>query len=419
MHDLRDLQHYGSAFAPAVQKTYTGFVGLHRSDALRPTGLTKWDLDFFNPNSPLLRLRLALASAIDRTTPCRDLIEGRDREAGNKVIMDSGGFTTQFQKGRVDAAEVFLRFKAQEAIGDVMMTQDIPTGCIGRNPAYNTFGACLEDTLYYLRLYECLRTNKSVIILNVLQGRDQTEWDKWFEAVRTFKFEGFAFAGKLRLTFSLVLKRILDILADQALADSLEWIHFLGVGRPSTSVVLTAIQDELRLLLRKPKFTVSFDDRATGGNIYQFGKAHLAARASNVEVAVEVKHVPNHREYVPRALPFPFQNSPISRHLRMSDVCVLDKGSSTWDAQSLALLENHAMYIRVAAFGDIAARVRMYPADAVHLIPRRLVAAYHVTRKILRDGDLRLLNRWSGQLDRLGVETPVLVEEWERRGFRC
>src|SRR5437763_14124161 len=94
MHDLRGLQHAGAVFAPAIQSDYTAFVGLNRDAGLRPPGLTRRDLDVFNPASPLLQLRTVLVSAIDRMKPRANcMIEGRDRDLGSIVIMDSGGFS--------------------------------------------------------------------------------------------------------------------------------------------------------------------------------------------------------------------------------------------------------------------------------------------------------------------------------------
>jgi hypothetical protein len=95
------------------------------------------------------------------------------------------------------------------------MTLDVPTGPV-RSPGYKyqTTQDCLKETLYNLEYFRDNRKATNVKFLNVLQGNTTQETDKWFNAVKGFDFEGWAFAGVLRHNFFNLCRRVIQM-ADQ------------------------------------------------------------------------------------------------------------------------------------------------------------------------------------------------------------
>ena len=101
------------------------------------------------------------------------------------------------------------------------------------------------------------RGNTSTKFLSVLQDIGNGTGDAWYDAVKSFDFEGWSLGGEVggMLASLQWLKRLLN---DHNL-DKSEWVHLLMKSPPVNSVVYTAAQRSLRKLLGRDDFTISFD----------------------------------------------------------------------------------------------------------------------------------------------------------------
>lgn len=97
---------------------------------------------------------------------------------------------------------------------------------------------------------------KGTKFLSVLQGLDDASTDLWYNAVKGFEFEGWAFAGepaRLPNTMKLLRKML-----DENKLDKTEWVHVLQNSPPIMTALYTAIQRSLSKALGH-KITLSCD----------------------------------------------------------------------------------------------------------------------------------------------------------------
>jgi hypothetical protein len=241
------------------------------------------DLNFLDPASALFHYPYALYSAgqAARTEGAAQqvsIVSQRDRDR-TTVLGDSGGF--QIQEGTIkftgDATcERMLRW--MEGHADFSMSLDFPTGGIspgnvaghtarldaqgnitgrsaanGLSPDYN---ACLAQSLLNLDYFVQNRIPGKTNLLNVIQGRTERESKVWYETVKSYPLEGWAFAGTHQSAFSMAMARLLDMY-DDGLLQKAKWIHFLGISTLEPAYLFTTL---LRCLRRyNPEIGVSFD----------------------------------------------------------------------------------------------------------------------------------------------------------------
>ena len=110
------------------------------------------------------------------------------------------------------------------------MTLDVPTGPLLKTGyKYSSFQACLDKTLDHLEFFRTHRKPGATKFLNVLQGNTTQQTDKWYDAVKHYEFEGWAFAGLLRHNFYNLCRRIIKM-ADDGLLQSRDWIQGASQG---------------------------------------------------------------------------------------------------------------------------------------------------------------------------------------------
>jgi len=172
--------------------------------------------------------------------PC--IVQTRDRKS-TVLICDSGGYQIATKQLTIDGDHDRLEIlRWLERNADWAMTLDVPTGRLG-DPEYpyKTFADCLNETVYNLEFFQKHRVPGATKFLNVLQGNDRKQADYWYNAVKGFEFEGWAFAGKLRHNFFYLCRRIIKMASENLIQDR-NWIHILGTCQPETAVGLTALQ---------------------------------------------------------------------------------------------------------------------------------------------------------------------------------
>ena len=108
------------------------------------------------------------------------MIMTRNKQTSH-VLADSGGF--QIASGKLEITDDQQReniYNWQSNYSDYGMTLDVPVKAVeNKNSLYETFDECLNDTIEHVERYEHYREQNKFPLLNVLQGRNQQEADKW------------------------------------------------------------------------------------------------------------------------------------------------------------------------------------------------------------------------------------------------
>lgn len=396
---LNDPSKY-AIYTPAISQE---FAKLGFSQHLKRTfSFLESDLNFLDPASGLFHYPYALYSAGQAAKTANSALEDnivklRNRKA-TTVIGDSGGF--QIQGNRIKftggpTCERMLRWL--ETHSDYSMSLDFPTGGItpgnvamhaerliaeghnlhamcSANGLSLDFNACLKQSLLNLDYFVRNRNPGATELLNVLQGRNEAESKAWYEAVKGYGLEGWAFAGAHQNSFSLLLNRLHDMRVD-GLLQTAKWIHVLGISTPSAAYLFNALQRCITQI--NPQLQITFD---TAGPFISAAKfqamiTHRLDKAGWVfsppasmpkegnpsdhrtlnELAWDIaqrrpkskrgKSIPQDEQTF-HAVP---TSTAIGARVKVSEICVGSSGSSDLDNDSIMILMNHnaEAYVRV------------------------------------------------------------------------
>jgi len=279
-------------YLPAISKPFAVFV---RDKALPGSmPFVASDLNFLDPASRMFHYPYALYSAGQHNTanaPEPDMVSQRDRTR-TIVLGDSGGFQVSTIPGFFKQRMVIDNLRWMEQVADHSMVLDFPTGGIdlgntqehidrltgeghdlqainASNRLGLAYNACLLQTQLNNDQFLKSRVPGATNFLNVLQGRSEKESKCWYEAVKHYPFEGWAFAGHHQNRFSLMLARLIDM-RDDGLLEKADWVHVLGVSVLPIGVLLTVVQRTIRKLYN-PAIQFSFDTASAfrSGGAYQ------------------------------------------------------------------------------------------------------------------------------------------------------
>lgn len=413
-----------AVYLPALSEAYVAYQP--GSSFSRSIPVVPDDLNFLDPGKGLFHYPFALTSAGQtkgKISVTPNMLTTRDRD-NTVVLADSGGF--QIQGGKMLfgplTSETMLRW--MEHMGDHSMILDFPTGGIAaktvkahherliqsHQPQLNAlmqqnglsweFNTCLLQTLINNDDFLALRKPHETRLLNVVQGRSEAESKAWYEAVKHYPFEDWAFAGKHQSSFSMILSRIFDMLDDGKL-DQVEWIHVLGTSKPFAGAILTVLQQCLRERLGT-SIQISFDSaspfrNAAFNGIYlgawldRDGWSFVAGRLPKID--------PAHRElklneYVFEAFQYPNQLTALRRkdgfrnavpgmtaigdRVTPNDILQNVKGGA--DPVGVVLLMNHNTQVMIDTFraiNDILAD----PAPVSEFIPNTIWSVISLVRQ--------------------------------------
>lgn len=276
-----------AAKAQAVGKTYSGPT---EYAAISQLGLHPDDLKFIAPKSTLCFHPWVLFSAGQGAKTASKAIKNNwftktPRDPRVVVIGDSGGFQVQQQTIAYDPVETPKRMLTWlERVADQSMVLDFPTGGIAtgatsphvdrlfseQNDVYDKakkagfssgFIACLVRTKQNNDFFAAHRKLGATKLLNVIQGRNDAESAYWYEQVKHYDFDGWAFAGKHSTILSMTLRRLVQMDQDGLLRPGM-WIHFLGISTLSAGAALTYLQRALRLYTPAKDIQLTFDSKS-------------------------------------------------------------------------------------------------------------------------------------------------------------
>lgn len=281
-----DYRHWRKDFAsviPAIHSSY--FAYDKREDvlqAIQEHGFRSFDQFNYLSDEGLFRYDVALYSAGGASTLDveRSMINDAPlyrRRKDCTIISDSGGF--QVYRGIWTPDEYHGKraeiLAWQEAISDIAIAMDVPTGCVGSDAAdcIDTFDECLIWTKRNCDWLVENRDPRKARMLNVMQGISVDGPDgalRWYEAMKGYcdrskwgenAFDGWAFGGMAVRTRSAILRTVARMLQDGALGPDTEqrWIHMLGITGAEDVAFFTLLQQALRKVLKDDGFTVSCD----------------------------------------------------------------------------------------------------------------------------------------------------------------
>jgi len=426
--DLTKEQNDYALFLPAISSFYASYIGNQQSSecvpqSRMPAGIPDMEMmNFFNNQEGLFKYRWGLYSAghanldLTKEVSKEDMI--RKRSSDTLLLADSGGF--QIAKGVWEAdwlnpncpkAEKYrstvLKWLCQ--ISDYSMTLDIPTWtCNNPDAADKVNIHSYEDAVTateYNHEYFMKHATHNAKFLNVLQGSTHDEADMWYEQMKKYSdptvypdsyFKGWAMGGANMANAYLAIKRVVTLIHDGLLEEGKQdWMHFLGTSKLEWAVLLTAVQRAVRRT-HNPKFTISFDCASpflatANGQIYhetvtpdyrtltkqnKSGKwsYRMSPTADNKKYATDTRKFRDGT--IADGIHEIFEDSPISEHLEMKDVCIyapgdLNKngkeGRTSWDSFSYALMMGHNVWHHI---NSVQEANRQFDKG---VMPRRLV----------------------------------------------
>lgn len=387
-------------YVPSVSPNYAVDAYTKQWSRPLPQGIKPGDFDFLDQSNPLFRLSHVLYSAGQALNQTKDsIITKRDRKF-TRVIGDSGGFQIANNSKSLNPIRDRPRIlQWLETHCDLAMTLDVPTGptrFANHNYPYPTPQACLDATLEHLKYFERNRTPGKVHFLNVLQGNTPREADHWYEAVKHYRFEGWAIAGILRRNMYEVCRRVI-IMANDGLLQNKSWIHVLGTSTLDMAVMLTALQRAINLHIN-PHLRISYDT-ASPFIMLRSNKIYTLPHISDKEMKLEQLYAPADPVFFGSKDKWPWP-SVLGEHLTLGDMCVQcpPTNGRYHDAQSDRYHAHHNLTVLCDAI-DLAHRVfdveMKNPADTVHTTVKSAVAAIH---RVIEARDLKTLKQYRAHL---------------------
>lgn len=392
-------------YLPAIQGWYSQLVYSDKSrDKARPfpKGITLKDLDYLNPKSKLWHYGYGLYSAglFSDDSPRACSVANRDKSC-TTILGDSGGYQigigtfpgTKHIKSEKTAEGVVRAWTECSAVrervvnwlesnADYAMTIDMPLWVKVSEQSTSPFKVCTEKQLLDMTLdnLKFIQRKKRGYTkwLNVIQGTDDKNSKIWWDAVKHYRFDGWALAGSVGWSGGLdsVLHNVLMMRDEDAFVEGQDWLHVLGVSKPTWAVIFTAIQRELRKI--NPKLQVSYDSASP---FQMVGKFHQIVRYPKFTTDMKswvfsASDVPTSPLYVPadRNLRFPF-SSPIGEMLTLDQINVnggLYQGQPT-DTTTWLLMINHVLYVYVRGFLEANELAFMDRNDSQNFVPQKLL----------------------------------------------
>ena len=377
---LGNLNRNFAVFLPAISNFFNTFIskqrvteGKHIPEERIPKGLDKGveGLNFINPDKGYFTYPTALYSAghacldMNKVADRDSMCVNRDRKFST-IVGDSGGY--QIAKGVIQFDwKDFEGNKANavrsnilnwlELTSDWSMTLDVPTWAAddlnkGKS-GLNSFEDCLNATKYNNDYFQKNRLGQTKF-LNVLQGDDWETATTWYNEMKKYEFEGWAFGGINMCDMEILLKRLI-VMRDEKQLDGKDWIHVLGTSQLDWACFLTGIQRQLRKHIN-PNVTISFDSASaflsTANGLVYTQNTFTPSRFSFI-----MDKAPDDKKMKGSTIPFPF-HSQIGDRLTMGDVCWYGEGdlnknnkegATSWDSFSYCLMMAHNVYNQIKA----------------------------------------------------------------------
>jgi len=352
-------------------------------------------LNFLNSKQGLYTYKWGLYSAghANLDTTVNDNAESviRKREKGTFMLGDSGGF--QIMKGQWPAdwkdpncpkamKQRQLVLKWMDTYMDYGMCLDVPSQTIRNQHLLDKHGIrTIEDAVAATHInneYFIQNRNGECKFLNVLQGLNHTQSDKWYEEMKKYcdpkiypdnHFNGWAFGGQNKIDIHLMLRRLVIMIHDGLLEPGKhDLIHCLGTSILEYAVLFSDIQRAIRKH-HNPNLQITFDcaspfySAAKGLAYFQNNIIHDTKWSYSMEkTAEDKKYATDNRKFSDAVLQDgihkTFTDSPITDRMLVRDLCYRGQGfigahgketKTSWDTLSYTLLQAHNVYQHITA----------------------------------------------------------------------
>jgi hypothetical protein len=381
-------------YVPSVSPGYATDVSAQNWARPLPKGVGSGDLNFLDPQNKLFRISHAMTSAgqaLNQKKPC--IISERDRKS-TLIIGDSGGYQIASNKMRIDGDRDRLKIlRWLENTADVAMTLDVPTGPVLKaGYRFQNAQDCLTATLEHLDFFQRHRKSPGTRFLNVLQGNTVSEANAWYDSVKHYEFDGWAFAGVLRHNIEYFCARIIKM-ADENQLQNKSWIHVLGTCELETAVLLTALQRAINANIN-PNLRISYDT-SSPFRILSFGRLYTLPKFEAKRMVMGGGEAPDASAFIGSQLRWPWP-SPLGDYMRLGDFCV-DRpvtARTTHDMQSNHYLAHHNL--AALCFG-IALANRIFDSESVchrHTVGLPVGAAVEAINSVFKAGTMSEVRKY-------------------------
>jgi hypothetical protein len=204
-----------------------------------------------------------------------------------------------------------------------------------------------------------MNKEKGAKFMNVLQGNTYEEVRYWYDQVKDYDFDGWAFGGQvardLRIMLEIFVKLKFDGLLEKGERD---WVHVLGVSRIHWGIALTKIQRVLRET-HNSNLTISLDSASPFLSIINAGMYTNILTKDRARWNLVTERAFDDKSYLSDTrnmaeLYDNFLRNPVSDSLAINDVCVqnIPDRVSTWDSQTYALLSAQNVWQQINAIQE-------------------------------------------------------------------
>lgn len=398
-------------YVPSLQSGYAQYATRKNKDVRDgdlPSNFRVRDLDFLDPSSQLWSCAYTLYSSgqFDRAQ-LRNADMIRDRKRGQSVVIgDSGGFQlgTGVIKNRDEQKELnrlatnpaklvaqwqdvgFRRrtLRWLEMYTDYAMTLDMvlwgskeankDSKSVLRNLSVDQLIDLSVDNLKFFSDNRGHVSGGGTKFLSVLQDIGNGTGERWYQAVKDFEFEGWAFGGSTKLLHNLL--RWCHRLMREKKLDNAEWFHLLQNSPPVFSVVYSAIQQALSKALGH-EITISYDSSSPhqGSGVQRamykmptFTNDLRTWRMGNERIEQNVQLA---RGDIQKSLPI---DSPLSAFFTLNDLNFHDGlyRDNTVDQFAEHLMTNHNIYVFHKAALDSCDLALTKPRTTSNQVPPEL-----------------------------------------------
>ena len=396
-------------FLPAVSSFYIAGLGKQQAgenyfDQSRIPQQFNGDvekLNFLNSKEGLYYYKWGLYSAghanLDTTVNDNNESIIREREQGTFMLGDSGGFQILKCQWPADWKDIncprAMKKRKQvltwmDTYMDYGMCLDIPSQSLTtfhiQDPKTKTSAhgiSTIEEAITATHInneYFIKNRNGKCKFLNVLQGRNHTQSDDWYQEMKKYcdptiypdnHFNGWAFGGQNKIDVHLMLTRMIDIIHDGLLQPGKhDLIHCLGTSILEYAVLFTDIQKAIRKY-HNPNLQITFDcaspffSAAKGLAYFNTSIEHNKKWSYSMEKTAEKKSYANDtRKFrdavLAEGIHKVFTDSPVTDKLLLKDLCYRGQGfigqhgketKTSWDTLSYTLLQSHNVWMHMNA----------------------------------------------------------------------
>jgi hypothetical protein len=366
-------------YLPAINTGYANFLTKPIPQGRPfPAGLAIEDFCIWNKNSKLFYHPYLLHS-IGNFNALSTVNNSITQAASGDftLVGDSGGY--QIGSGALKGVEGFKKgMSAKAAMAkwrnahdvrkwivswldtytDYAMTIDMPLWALdpkqGKNSPFHkcTAQELLDMTIENLKFID-LYGRKRTKWLNVIQGIDQQTTIDWWNGVKDFKCSGYAIGAGGEGGLAQVIRTTRMMHEQGYLNAGHDWIHALGVSTPLWAILLTKIQNCLRVT--NPNLTVSYDSSSPFQNGGKFEKPNYSVPFTNKVSSWSIKTGTTKSvqrfDLIGSKDPFPY-NSPLGKVMELGHINVREElfGKKQFDTISNMLLTNHNVWVYLDAF---------------------------------------------------------------------